>query len=84
MPQGDQSPRQDSCARHLKVHPAAVRMIWPVARGGRPRRRHVPDILSIPAEDMLANPRWRTISWRTGTKGKLKARFVAVRVRLRN
>jgi len=57
-------------------------MIWPVARGGRPRRRHVPDILSIPAEDMLANARRRTISWRTGTKGKLKARFAAVRVRV--
>ena len=57
-------------------------MIWPVARRGRPRQRHVPDILSIPAEDMLANAKWRTISWRTGTKGKLKARFAAVRVRV--
>jgi hypothetical protein len=57
-------------------------MIWPVAKRGRPRQRHVPDILSIPAEDMLANAKWRTISWRTGTKGKLKARFVAVRVRV--
>jgi SRSO17 transposase len=60
--------------RHLKVYPADVRMIWPVAKRGRPRQRHVPDILSIPAEDMLANAKWRTISWRTGTKGKLKAR----------
>ena len=42
----------------------------------------VPDILSIPAENMLANAKWRTISWRTGTKGKLKARFAAVRVRI--
>ena len=65
-----------------KVYPADVRMIWPIARRGRPRQRHVPDILSIPAEDMLANARWRTISWRTGTKGKLKARFAAVRVRV--
>jgi len=68
--------------RHLKAYPADVRMIWPVARRGRPRRRHVPDILSIPAEDMLANARWRSISWRTGTKGKLRARFAAVRVRV--
>src|SRR6516165_7270351 len=68
--------------RHLKVYPADVRMIWPVARRGRPRQRHVPDILSIPAEDMLANAKWRTISWRTGTKGKLKAGFAAVRVRV--
>jgi hypothetical protein len=27
-------------------------MIWPVAKRGRPRQRHVPDILSIPAEDI--------------------------------
>jgi SRSO17 transposase len=47
----------------------------------RPRRRHLPDILSIPAEDMLADAKWQTVSWRTGTKGKLKARFAAARVR---
>jgi SRSO17 transposase len=68
--------------RHLKVYPADVQMIWPVAKRGRPHRRPVPDILSIPAEDMLANAKWRTISWRTGTKGQLKARFAAVRVRV--
>src|SRR5213083_1268187 len=68
--------------RHLKVYPTNVQMVWPVAKRGRPRQRHVPDILSIPAEDMLANAKWRTISWRTGTKGKLKARFAAVRVRV--
>ncbi len=66
--------------RHLKVYPVGVRLIWPVAKRGRPRRRHVPDILSIPAEDMLADTKWQTVSWRTGTKGKLKARFAAVRV----
>jgi hypothetical protein len=59
-----------------------VRMIWPVAGRGRPRKRHVPDILSMAAEDMLAAARWQNISWRTGTKGKLKARFAAVRVRI--
>src|SRR5262245_35770935 len=68
--------------RHLKVYPADVQMIWPVAKRGRPRQRHVPDILSLPAEAMLANAKWHTISWRTGTKGKLKARFAAVRVRI--
>src|SRR5271167_3550353 len=68
--------------RHLKVYPADVQMIWPVAGRGRPRQRHVPDILSIPAEEMLATAKWHTISWRTGTKGKLKARFAAVRVRV--
>ncbi len=67
--------------RHLKVYPVNVRLIWPVAKRGRPRRRHVPDILSMAAEDMLADAKWQTVSWRTGTKGKLKARFAAVRVR---
>jgi SRSO17 transposase len=66
---------------HLKVYPVGVQLIWPVAKRGRRRRRHIPDILSMPAADMLADARWQTVSWRTGTKGKLKARFAAVRVR---
>ena len=68
--------------RHLKVYPADVQMIWPVARRGRLRRKHVPDVPSIAAEDMLITAKWQNISWRTGTKGKLKARFAAVRVRV--
>jgi SRSO17 transposase len=68
--------------RHLKVYPADVRMIWPVAQRGRPRKRYIPNVLSKPAEDMLAGVRWQTISWRTGTRGKLEARFAAVRVRV--
>jgi SRSO17 transposase len=36
----------------------------------------------MPAEDMLANAKSRTISWRTGTKGNLKACFATVRVRV--
>jgi SRSO17 transposase len=31
---------------------------------------------------MLIAARWQNISWRTGTKGKLKARFAALRVRV--
>ena len=30
---------------------------------------------------MLANAQWKNVSWRSGTKGRLKARFAAVRVR---
>jgi SRSO17 transposase len=30
---------------------------------------------------MLAGAEWRTVSWRNGTKARLKARFAAVRVR---
>jgi len=68
--------------RHLKVYPADVQMIWPVARRGRPRCKHVPDVPSIAAQDMLITAKWQNIGWRTGTKGKLKARFAAVRVRV--
>jgi hypothetical protein len=61
---------------------ADVQMIRPVVRRGRPRRKHVPDVPSIAAEGMLITAKWQNISWRTGTKGKLKARFAAVRVRV--
>src|SRR5271170_6754842 len=67
--------------RHLKVYPVGVKLIWPVAARGRPRKRHIPDILSRAAEDMLANAKWQNVSWRNGTKGRLEARFAAVRVR---
>src|SRR6266853_6292526 len=61
---------------------AWVWRIWPVAGRGRPRQRHVPNILSLAAGEVRADARWRNITWRTGTKGKLKARFAAVRVRV--
>ena len=31
---------------------------------------------------MLADAKWQNITWRTGTKGQLKACFAAVRVRI--
>ena len=46
--------------RHLKVYPVGVRLIWPIAGRGRPRQRHVPNILSMAAEDMLADAGGRT------------------------
>src|SRR5258705_7744054 len=68
--------------RHLKVSPVGVKLICPVTKAqGRPRKRHVPDILSIAAEDMLASAKWKTVSCRSGTKGRLKARFAPVRGR---
>jgi|SRR5450759_2338138 SRSO17 transposase len=67
--------------RHLKVYPVGVKLIWPKAVRGRPRKRHIPDILSVAAENILADAKWQTVSWRNGTKGPLKARFAAVRVR---
>jgi SRSO17 transposase len=65
-----------------KVYPADVAMIFPVAGHGRPRQRHIPDVRSITAQAMLESARWRTVSWRRGTKGRLSARFAAVRVRV--
>jgi hypothetical protein len=41
--------------RHLKVYPVDVKLIWPVAMRGRPRKRSIPDLLSRAAEDMLAD-----------------------------
>lgn len=67
---------------HQKVYPANVALVFPVAGRGRPRQRHIPDSTSIAAEHMLAGAAWRTITWRRGTKGRLSARFAAVRVRV--
>jgi len=64
------------------VYPVDVKLIWPIAGRGRPRKRYIPNILSRAAEDMLADAKWQNVSWRNGTKGRLKARFAAVRVRI--
>lgn len=65
-----------------KVYPADVEMIFPVAGRGRPRQRHIPDAVSIGAQAMLEQAKWQTVSWRRGTKGRLSARFSALRVRV--
>jgi SRSO17 transposase len=65
-----------------KVYPADVSMIFPIAGRGRPRRRHIPDVKSMTVQAMLESARWRTISWRRGTKGRLSARFATLRVRV--
>ena len=68
--------------RHQKVYRGDVALIFPVAGRGRPRQRHIPDSKSISVEAMLAGASWRSVSWRHGTKGRLAARFAAVRVRV--
>ena len=65
-----------------KVYPADVSMVFPVANRGRPRKNAIPDTTSCPAQAMLEKVPWRKVSWRRGTKGKLSARFAAVRVRV--
>lgn len=68
--------------RHQKVYPSDVALIFPVARRGRPRQRHIPDSQSVAAEKVLAGATWRQVSWRRGTKGRLSARFAVLRVRV--
>jgi SRSO17 transposase len=68
--------------RHQKVYPADVSLVFPVAGRGRPRQRHIPDSKSVAAQTMLTDASWRSVSWRHGTKGRLSARFAAVRVRV--
>ena len=68
--------------RHQKVYPADVQLIFPVTGRGRPRVRHVPDVKSRAAHAMLEDAKWRQVSWRRGTKGRLVARFAAIRVRI--
>jgi len=63
-----------------KVYPLDVAMIFPAAGRGRPRLRHIPDQLSVAAETVLGSQPWRQVSWRRGTKGRLAARFAALRV----
>lgn len=65
-----------------KVYPVDVAMIFAIAGRGRPRKRHVPDTASVSAQAMLEEAPWRMLSWRRGTKGRLKARFAARRVRV--
>lgn len=63
-----------------KVYPSDVTMIFPIAGRGRPRERHIPDVKSVTAKTMLEGAKWRTVSWRKGTKGRLLARFAVARV----
>jgi SRSO17 transposase len=68
-----------------KVYPADVTLAYPARKAtGRPRKHPVPSAASVAAAELLeARPEaFRAISWRTGTKGPLKAAFAAVRVRV--
>jgi SRSO17 transposase len=68
-----------------KVYPADVTLSHPARKPtGRPRKHPVPSAVSVAAAELIeAQPEaFRTISWRTGTKGPLKAKFAALRVRV--
>jgi SRSO17 transposase len=68
--------------RHQKVYPADVALVFPLAGRGRPRQHPIPDRPSVAAAAILAQAAWRSVNWRNGTKGRLSARFAAVRVRV--
>jgi SRSO17 transposase len=68
-----------------KVYPADVTLSHPARKPtGRPRKHPVPSAVSVAAAELIeAQPEaFRTISWRTGTKAPLKAKFAALRVRV--
>jgi SRSO17 transposase len=64
--------------RNQKVYDVDVQLVSPPGRARKP----VPDKEPRPAEDVLAALPWRRVTWRDGTKGKLAARFAAVRIRV--
>lgn len=69
-------------SRRQNVYRADVALVFPVAKTGKPRKYHVPDHPPISAEAMMAAEKWRKVSWRRGTKGRLTCLFAARRVRV--
>ncbi len=64
--------------KNQKVYDAHVQLVPPAGRARKP----VPDAEPRPVEKVLAALAWRRVTWRQGTKGALRARFAAVRVRV--
>src|SRR3954466_5506135 len=63
-----------------KVYPADVTLAFPEREAtGRPRKHPVPSAPSVAAAELIeARPAaFRAVSWRTGSKGPLKAEFAA-------
>jgi len=73
-------------APNQKVYPAAVTLSWPAPKpNGRPRKHPVPSVASVGVAawfKAMPETAFRTLSWRRGTKGPLRAGFAAVRVRI--
>jgi SRSO17 transposase len=65
-------------ARNQKVYDRNVQLVPPAGRARKP----VPDKEPQTAEDVLAVLPWRPVTWRGGTKGRLAARFAAIRIRV--
>jgi SRSO17 transposase len=65
-------------AKNQKVYDAHVQLVPPAGRA----RKLVPDQEPRATEEILAALAWRRVTWRQGTKGALRARFAAMRVRV--
>jgi SRSO17 transposase len=68
-----------------QVYPADVTLAFPEREAtGRPRKHPVPSAPSVAAAELVESrpAAFRTVSWRTGTKGPLQAEFAALRVRV--
>lgn len=68
-----------------KVFPVHVHVAVPrprAAQRGRPRKHGIPSPVSRSAAQMLEAARWRSVTWRRGTRGPLRAHFAAGRVRV--
>jgi SRSO17 transposase len=71
--------------QHVYPLHATARMPRPGPQGGRPRKRGVASHIARDVGeviDALEASAFRSVTWRTGTKGPLRARFAACRVRL--
>lgn len=68
--------------RIQKVFPTDVAMVAPPPARRPSRQPLVPAVEACAAEAALTGERWRTLTWRQGTKGALKAGFAARRVRV--
>src|SRR3954463_12140947 len=64
------------------VYPTPVKLRPARPPSGRPAKHPRPNRPPRSAAEMLETQRWRRITWRTGTKGPLNARFAAMRVRV--
>lgn len=73
-------------APNQKLFPPDVTTAMPERKKhGRPPKHPAPDKASVPAASLFANPpdaAFRTLSWRTGTKGPLQAAFSARRMKV--
>src|SRR5271156_3041875 len=67
-------------SRRQNVYPADVALVFPIAKTGKRRKYHIPDRPPVSAEATLDGEKWRKVSWRRGTKGRLSCRFAARRV----